>query len=92
MVTDNGVGIPEKYHNSIFSMKTDSTYGTNQEKGTGLGLVLCKEFAELQNGTIGFNSKEGEGATFFFKLKLLSHHKSLSNVISIKECIAENLN
>lgn len=92
MVTDNGVGIAEKYHAGIFSMKTDSTYGTNQEKGTGLGLVLCKEFAELQNGTIGFKSNEGGGTTFYFTLKLISHKETLSDTIIQNECCSEKVN
>ncbi|RYY30005.1 MAG: HAMP domain-containing histidine kinase [Sphingobacteriaceae bacterium] len=88
MVTDNGVGIPAHLQDNIFSMQTDSTYGTNQEKGTGLGLVLCKEFAELQNGNIGFTSTEGVGTTFFFKLKLISHQETKATLQN--ECLAEN--
>ncbi|RYE28036.1 MAG: ATP-binding protein [Sphingobacteriaceae bacterium] len=91
MVTDNGVGIPEKYQSRIFSIKTDSTYGTNQEKGTGLGLVLCKEFAELQNGSIGFTSNEGSGTTFYFKLKLISHQEMKPDAITNNGCFAENI-
>ncbi|RYE36009.1 MAG: HAMP domain-containing histidine kinase [Sphingobacteriaceae bacterium] len=92
VIADNGVGIAEKHQSSIFSMKTDSTYGTNQEKGTGLGLVLCKEFAELQHGTIGFNSKEGAGTTFFFKLKLVNHQEIKAGQVPLNECLIESSN
>jgi signal transduction histidine kinase len=45
-----------------------STLGTNREKGTGLGLILCKEFVEQNHGTITVESKVGEGTTFRFTL------------------------
>ncbi|MGI4020324.1 MAG: sensor histidine kinase [Janthinobacterium lividum] len=77
MISDNGVGIALDQQANIFSLKTNSTYGTKQEKGTGLGLVLCKEFAELQNGTIGFESNNGAGTTFYFKLKIADEPKSV---------------
>lgn len=72
MIRDNGVGIPIDRQAAIFSLRTKSTYGTGQEKGTGLGLVLCKEFVELQHGQIGFHSQPGEGTTFFFTLVQLT--------------------
>lgn len=92
MVTDNGIGIPAKYHDHIFSTKIASTYGTNQEKGTGLGLALCKEFAELQNGTVGFNSSEGTGTTFYFKLQLISYKENLPDALNQKKCFSEKIN
>ncbi|NJM94323.1 MAG: hypothetical protein HC842_06380 [Cytophagales bacterium] len=46
--------------------KKVSTPGTDNEKGTGLGLVLCKEFVEANQGKIMVQSKEGEGSTFSF--------------------------
>lgn len=64
-VKDNGSGISSIKQNGIFSIQANSTYGTNNEKGVGLGLVLCKEFIELQNGSIGFESELGVGSTFF---------------------------
>ena len=50
-------------------MKNQSTYGTKNEKGTGLGLLLCKEFTELQHGEIGFESVPGAGTTFYISMK-----------------------
>ena len=52
-VKDNGVGINEESCKTIFEIKKNkSTLGTNDEKGTGLGLIICKEFVELNGGTI----------------------------------------
>ena len=67
-VKDNGIGIPANKHGDIFSLKANSTYGTENEKGTGLGLVLCKDYTLLQNGKIWFTSTEGVGTTFFVSL------------------------
>jgi signal transduction histidine kinase len=69
LVRDSGVGIPDEYKASIFSLKMKSTFGTKNEKGAGLGLILCKEFTELQNGKIWFESKAGSGTTFYIRLK-----------------------
>lgn len=71
-INDNGIGIPQCQHQEIFSLKVKSSYGTKKEKGVGLGLVLCKEFIELQNGSIWFESMPGKGTTFFISMKSLS--------------------
>ncbi len=68
-IKDNGVGIPEENIDKIF--KIDSKYsslGTNGEKGTGLGLVLCKEFIEKHKGNIWVESKVGKGSEFIFTI------------------------
>lgn len=70
-IKDNGIGIPTDKQGDIFSLKTNSTYGTENEKGTGLGLVLCKDYTLLQNGKIWFTSAEGVGTTFFVSLPLV---------------------
>lgn len=69
-VKDNGVGIAKTSEQNIFSLQSASTYGTNNEKGVGLGLVLCKEFILLQNGKIWLESEQEVGTTFFISLKL----------------------
>jgi signal transduction histidine kinase len=69
-VTDTGIGIPTENRDEIFTLKTRSTYGTNQEKGIGLGLMMCKEFIEYQHGEIWFESKYSIGTTFFVSLPL----------------------
>lgn len=48
--------------------KEFSTYGTENEKSTGLGLMLCKELVELNGGKIWAESKQNEGSTFYFSL------------------------
>jgi PAS domain S-box len=68
-VTDKGVGIPEKEIGKLFRIDTKhSTPGTSNEKGTGFGLILCKDFVEKQGGRIWIESTEGLGSTFFFTL------------------------
>jgi signal transduction histidine kinase len=69
MIEDNGQGIPADKHKDIFSLKT-STYGTNNEKGVGLGLALCKEFVEKQGGRLWFESTYGTGTVFYIVLPL----------------------
>lgn len=64
-VSDNGRGIPKEMQENVFSIKSEATSGTNNEKGVGLGLVLCREFIEKQGGRIGFESTEGVGSRFF---------------------------
>jgi signal transduction histidine kinase len=55
----------------LFQIQTnDSTVGTDGESGTGLGLLLCKEFVENQGGQINVSSKGGEGTTFNITLPL----------------------
>lgn len=70
MIKDNGLGISYEQQNDLFSLKTESTFGTKNEKGVGLGLLLCKEFTELQHGKITFESTPGAGTTFYISFKL----------------------
>lgn len=64
-IKDNGKGIPKEEQEKIFSVKAEPTFGTNNERGVGLGLVLCKEFIERQGGRIGFESSMESGSSFF---------------------------
>lgn len=64
-VSDNGQGIPRDKQEKIFSIKSEPSFGTNNERGVGLGLVLCKEFIERQGGRIGFESNPEVGSSFF---------------------------
>ncbi len=63
-IADNGIGIPQDRQDNLFTFHATSTYGTNHEKGVGLGLLLCKEYTELQHGQISFSSQQGQGTTF----------------------------
>lgn len=68
-VTDNGVGIDPKIQKTLFAEGWNtSTYGTQNEKGTGLGLVLCKEFTECHGGIMQVESEPGKGSTFRFSI------------------------
>jgi len=68
-VSDNGVGMNEETLNKLFKIDTTiTTNGTANEKGSGLGLILCKEFVEKQGGTIWVESEPNKGATFHFTL------------------------
>ncbi len=69
-IIDNGIGISEEDQAKLFriDVKTKSI-GKSKEKGTGLGLILCKEFVEKNGGKIWLGSKEGEGSRFHFTVK-----------------------
>lgn len=64
-IKDNGRGISYEQQANLFSLKAGSTFGTQNEKGVGLGLLLCKEFTEQQGGRIDFESTPGRGSSFF---------------------------
>jgi signal transduction histidine kinase len=68
-VKDNGTGMTQEVQDQLFQLsETRSQRGTNNESGTGLGLVLCADFVKLNGGSIWFTSKQGEGSTFFFSV------------------------
>lgn len=70
-VCDNGVGIPPAKQKYLFTYTgIESTPGTENEKGTGLGLKLCHELVNINKGTITIESKEGEGTCFIITLPL----------------------
>ena len=68
-ISDTGVGMSKDDQSKIFDISSKhSTLGTNKEKGTGLGLILCKEFVERNHGSISVESEVGVGTTFKFTL------------------------
>lgn len=68
-VIDNGIGISSEAQRNLFKLdEYHSTPGTNNEKGTGLGLVICKEFVEMHGGNIRIDSEPGIGSRFTFSL------------------------
>lgn len=70
-VTDNGVGIAREQIDKLWDItQTHTTEGTASEKGTGLGLLLCKEFVEKHGGWIWVDSEPGKGSSFRFALPL----------------------
>jgi len=71
-VKDNGKGIPEEVQAKIFDkLSSYTTFGTASEKGSGLGLLLCKELVEKNNGTLWFESKAHVGSSFHFTVPSL---------------------
>lgn len=69
VVADNGIGISHANMDKLFRIDGVTTKGTNDEGGTGLGLVVCREFVEKNGGTIAVESVEGKGTTFRIQLK-----------------------
>lgn len=68
-VVDNGVGIKKENIEKLFNItEFSSTQGTNNEKGVGLGLIICKEFVEKHGGMIGVKSELEVGSTFYFTI------------------------
>lgn len=69
-VKDTGVGISKERFDNIFKIDhMYSTIGTDNEKGTGMGLTLCKDFVEMHSGKIWVESEENNGSVFYFSLK-----------------------
>ncbi|MGF1532258.1 MAG: ATP-binding protein [Bernardetiaceae bacterium] len=67
-VQDTGVGMSPATQEKLFLGITESQRGTNNERGTGLGLMLCRDFVEWNGGEIGVTSAPGAGSTFWFTL------------------------
>ena len=84
-VRDQGVGIQEVDLNGLFNLASQSvSRGTGGEKGTGLGLIICKEFVEKNGGKLIVKSEPGRGSTFSFYLqpgKSKSHHRDISDFL-----------
>ena len=70
-VKDSGCGMSEEDQKKLLNESTHfSTFGTNKEEGSGLGLLLCKDFVEKNGGTLWFESQKGVGSTFSFSIPL----------------------
>ncbi|MCD6091690.1 MAG: response regulator [Bacteroidales bacterium] len=76
-IQDTGIGISEKMLPNLFSIKENySSEGTSGEKGTGMGLLFCKEFVDIQGGKIQAESTLGKGSTFSFCLPVVKVQKT----------------
>ena len=70
-VKDTGIGMSAEKREELFKFENaQSTYGTNNEKGVGLGLSLCKDFIHKNGGGLYLSSEEGKGSDFYFTLPL----------------------
>lgn len=70
-IADNGIGIDKEDQEKLFRIDSNvRKLGTHNEQGTGLGLLLCKEFTERQGGKIWVRSLKGKGTTFYFTIPL----------------------
>jgi len=79
-VKDSGIGMEQEIIDKLFRIDVNITSkGTSGESGTGLGLILCKEFVEKHNGKIWVESKIGLGSTFNFTLPIADNESSLLN-------------
>ena len=75
-VKDTGIGIKQATIKRIFDIGDSvSTAGTSGERGTGRGLILCKEFADKNNGSLSVESEVGKGSEFTLKLPLSGNFK-----------------
>ena len=73
-VIDSGIGMPQENTDKIFENEINfSTPGTCNERGTGLGLILCKEFIESHGGRIWVETQEGKGFSVYFSIPLFSN-------------------
>jgi signal transduction histidine kinase len=76
-VSDNGIGITHDNLTKLFNIsEIHTTLGSAEEKGTTLGLLLCKEFVEKHGGRIWVESKQGQGSDFIFTLPVFTGQKS----------------
>ncbi|MBV7530321.1 sensor histidine kinase KdpD [Chitinophaga sp. sic0106] len=71
-ITDDGKGMSPKQVGELFSYSNHPEYGTNGERGTGLGLVLCREFAIQNGGSINVESMTGKGTSFTILLPAIA--------------------
>jgi len=67
-IEDTGTGIAPENIQKIFNGQGFTTYGTAKEKGTGLGLMLCRDFVAKNNGRLSVESTLGKGTIFYFNL------------------------
>jgi light-regulated signal transduction histidine kinase (bacteriophytochrome) len=75
-VTDNGIGIPEAFHDKVFRI-FQRLHSQEEYPGTGIGLSIVKKAAERLGGTVWLESMEGEGTTFYVELPVGSEQRSL---------------
>lgn len=78
-IKDYGVGMSKETLNKLLKSNVSSKFGTNNEKGHGIGLLLCKELMELNNGSIWIESELGKGTSFFIEIKKNNYYTNLKD-------------
>lgn len=81
-VKDTGVGMSETQRDKLFKSKVESGAGTNQESGTGMGLLFCRELVEKCDGKIWVQSEPGQGTEFFLTLPVGSSKEPEAVLVS----------
>ena len=85
-VSDNGVGMESERLIKLFDIShSHSTMGTANEKGTGLGLLLCKDFVEKHGGKIWVESEVGKGTVFYFDIPSHQSLKAIADLVNTSE-------
>ena len=83
-VSDTGIGIKKEDIKKLFRIDVNhSTVGTDQEMGTGLGLIICKEFAVKNGGDLWVESEYGKGSNFIFQLVMIYCHLTANAAITL---------
>ncbi|WP_114792693.1 HAMP domain-containing sensor histidine kinase [Niabella yanshanensis] len=74
VVTDSGIGMAKEKLKQVFFPFGPSTEGTAKEKGNGIGLMLCREYARQNGGELWAESRDGAGTSFYYAVKVHLHH------------------
>ncbi|MEG1186876.1 MAG: hybrid sensor histidine kinase/response regulator [Bacteroidales bacterium] len=69
-ISDQGIGMNQEQQQKLIARESFTSYGTKNEEGSGLGLTLCRDFIQKNNGSFWFTSEPGKGSTFSFALSL----------------------
>ena len=81
-VTDTGIGMDRKIKENLFKkFKNEPRWGTNGERGVGLGLVITREFVERHGGSIWVISEEGKGSAFYFTLPFVGENDTMNDTM-----------
>lgn len=89
-VEDTGIGIAEEHQSRLFKKFTQIDPSNRRRYGgTGLGLSICKELVQLLDGDIGCQSKEGEGALFWFEIPVSEAERSVVDAEAEFACVSE---
>jgi len=84
-ITDTGIGIPKDKQDKVFSAFNRLGQETSAIEGTGIGLVVTKDLIEMMRGSIGFDSTEGQGASFWVELPQAGDAKIIEALETVEE-------